>query len=81
VLSGWNGGYGNCVIIDHRNGLWTVYGHFSRLYVSQGQTVYQGQALGIEGTTGNSTGPHLHFEVRVGSNLYNNAVNPLRYLR
>lgn len=69
-------GYGLHVIIIHGNGFATVYGHLNSFAVGDGQTVSQGQTIGYEGSTGNSTGPHLHFEVR----LNNQPVNPLAYL-
>jgi murein DD-endopeptidase MepM/ murein hydrolase activator NlpD len=65
TISGWNGGYGNMVQISHGNGYVTRYGHFSQLAVGCGQPVYQGDLLGYCGTTGWSTGPHLHFEIRL----------------
>ncbi len=74
---GWNGGYGCYIIIDHGNGVNTLYGHNSRLYVSAGESVAQGQTIALMGSTGRSTGPHLHFEVRVGGVRK----NPLQYVR
>lgn len=65
ILAGWNGGYGNCVIIDHGDGIATLYGHQSRLLVNVGDKVSKGDVIGKVGTTGLSTGPHLHFEVRI----------------
>jgi murein DD-endopeptidase MepM/ murein hydrolase activator NlpD len=76
VFAGWNGGYGNCIIIDHGNDYQTVYGHLTTYYPQVGQNVRRGQAIGKMGSTGNSTGSHLHFEVQYGGGL----VNPLRYL-
>ncbi len=78
IVAGWpdNSGYGNRVMIDHGNGYVTLYGHMSKIYVVAGQTVKRGDQLGTEGSTGRSTGPHLHFEIRRP-----NAVNPLDYLR
>jgi murein DD-endopeptidase MepM/ murein hydrolase activator NlpD len=65
VESGWsNEGYGNYIVIDHRNGFQTLYGHLSRLFVNAGESVGKGALIGLMGTTGNSTGPHLHFEIR-----------------
>lgn len=74
--------YGEYVTIDHQNGLYTAYCHMypNSRKVSTGQTVQQGQILGLLGTTGNSSGPHLHFEVRSGRNSSSSAVNPLPYL-
>lgn len=68
---GCNGGYGNYVMIDHGNGKVTVYGHFTNVIVSTGQTVKKGQTIGYVGSTGNSTGPHLHFECRYNGVKYN----------
>jgi murein DD-endopeptidase MepM/ murein hydrolase activator NlpD len=76
ILAGYNGGYGNCVVIDHGGGLSTLYGHMSNVDASEGQSVDAGDYLGDVGSTGNSTGPHLHFETRVGGD----AENPMRYL-
>ncbi len=70
-------GYGNLVIIDHGNGWQTAYGHLSQINVVCGGAIYQGQVLGLAGSTGNSTGPHLHFEMR--SDQYGR-VNPWLYL-
>jgi len=66
--SGWNGGYGKYIKIQHPNGVVTLYGHASALLVSQGQSVSQGQLIAYMGTTGRSTGCHLHFEVRGATN-------------
>ena len=75
-LAAWDAGYGNCIKIDHGNSVETVYGHSSKLLVSAGQHVEAGQLIGLIGSTGDSTGPHLHFEVNVsGQHL-----DPMKYL-
>jgi len=71
VFSGPNDGYGNYVCIDHGGGLSTCYAHQSRIAAGEGQKVSQGEIIGFEGSTGNSTGPHLHFEVRVDGAVQN----------
>lgn len=72
TFSGWsNTGYGWCIKINHGNGVETLYAHSSKLYVSVGQTVAQGEAIGEVGSTGWSTGPHLHLEIRVNGAVYN----------
>lgn len=67
---GWNGGYGNYVVITHANGTQTLYGHMTHAIVTAGQSVKQGQIIGYVGRTGLSTGPHLHFEVRGAANPF-----------
>jgi murein DD-endopeptidase MepM/ murein hydrolase activator NlpD len=64
--SGWNGGYGSYVVLHHDDGSQTLYGHASRVIVSEGQHVVQGQVIAYVGSTGKSTGSHLHFEIRNG---------------
>ncbi|MFN6485042.1 MULTISPECIES: murein hydrolase activator EnvC family protein [unclassified Nostoc] len=76
IFAGWYGGYGRAVIINHGNGMTTLYGHTSELFVSEGQTVERGQAIAAVGSTGFSTGPHLHFEVRRNGT----PVDPANYL-
>ncbi|MCD4838020.1 M23 family metallopeptidase [Neobacillus sedimentimangrovi] len=76
VSAGWSGGYGNKIIIDHKNGFRTLYAHLSSIDVSVGQTVSKGSSIGIMGSTGNSTGTHLHFEVYKNGRL----VDPLNYV-
>jgi len=77
TFAGWQGGYGNFIIINHGNGIVTRYAHCSKLLVQKGQKVSQGQTIGLRGSTGRSTGPHLHFEVMVGGAFR----NPINYLR
>ena len=67
---GWNGGYGNYVVVKHDNGTQTLYGHMNTVGVASGQTVSQGQAIGTLGNSGNSTGPHVHFEIRGARNPF-----------
>jgi len=76
-ISGWQTGYGNTILIRHNDGSKTRYGHFSKLYVSKGETVTRGQTIGAMGSTGWSTGPHLHFEVVIGGVRK----NPLAYIK
>ena len=76
VAAGWYGGYGKCVRIEHSNNLETLYGHLSRITVEVGQEVTAGQKIGEIGSTGHSTGTHLHYEVRKNGK----AVNPMKYL-
>ena len=76
VYSGWMGGYGKVLVIEHHNGQSTLYAHCSTLLVGKGANVSSGQLIAKIGTTGRSTGPHLHFEVRNG----NSPVNPIKYL-
>ncbi|WP_461204283.1 peptidoglycan DD-metalloendopeptidase family protein [Clostridium sp. DL1XJH146] len=76
TYAGWKGGYGYLVIIDHENGYQTYYGHNSSLKVCAGERVYRGQTISLSGNTGNSTGPHLHFEIRKNGT----PVNPLNYI-
>ncbi|WP_298704216.1 murein hydrolase activator EnvC [uncultured Veillonella sp.] len=76
VYSGWMDGYGYAVVVDHGNGMSTLYGHNSDLAVSEGQTVSKGAVIAYAGSTGNSTGPHVHFEVRINGD----PVDPAGYL-
>ena len=76
IYAAWLGGYGNLIVVDHGNGLATAYAHQSRFASGSGQHVSQGQVIGYVGSTGYSTGPHLHFEVRVNGK----PVNPVNYL-
>ncbi|MGH3747624.1 MAG: M23 family metallopeptidase [Micromonosporaceae bacterium] len=77
VLSGWHGGYGKAVVIKHGSSVQTLYGHTSKLLVQEGQQVKTGQPIAEVGSTGDSTGPHLHLEVHE----HHDAVNPVPWLR
>ena len=76
IVAGWMGGYGNLVVVDHGNGVSTAYGHNTSVTVGVGQSVAQGQLIAYSGNTGHSTGPHVHFEVRINGS----PVDPLGYL-
>ncbi|MEU1530061.1 transglycosylase family protein [Streptomyces fagopyri] len=80
VSAGWGGSFGYQVVIRHADGRYTQYGHLSAISVKDGQSVGEGQRIGRSGSTGNSTGPHLHFEVRTGPG-FGTDVDPLAYLR
>jgi murein DD-endopeptidase MepM/ murein hydrolase activator NlpD len=77
ILARYNGGYGYNVMVQHADGVVVVYGHSSKLLVKEGQHVVAGQLLGLTGNTGFSTGPHLHFEIRVGGR----PIEPLAFMR
>ena len=78
IYSGWADGYGYYVILDHRDGFKTAYGHCSALFVNEGDNVLKGQKIAGVGSTGNSTGPHLHFEVKCGD-VYQDPLNYVAY--
>ncbi|MBT2511086.1 transglycosylase family protein [Streptomyces sp. ISL-98] len=80
VSAGWGGAYGYEVVVQHSDGKYSQYAHLSALTVREGQKVGGGQRIGRSGSTGNSTGPHLHFEVRTGPG-YGSDIDPLAYLR
>ena len=75
-FAGWKGSYGNLIIVSHGNGVETWYGHCSKLYAKAGQAVNAGDTIAAVGSTGNSTGPHLHYEIRIN----NKPVNPQKYI-
>jgi len=76
IKASWTGGYGNMIEVDHGNGLTTRYGHLSRIEVTVGDTITRGQLIGYVGSTGRSTGPHLHYELRLGEK----PINPRHFL-
>lgn len=76
TYAGWKSGYGNCIVIDHQNGYETLYGHLSKVVVREGDGVKKGEKIGVMGSTGNSTGVHLHFEIIKNGQQQ----NPLKYL-
>jgi murein DD-endopeptidase MepM/ murein hydrolase activator NlpD len=76
VNSGWSGGYGNIIQIEHGNGIETIYGHNSRILANIGESVRKGQVIAYSGNTGRSTGPHLHYEIRVNGT----PVDPMSFL-
>ncbi|MER5198312.1 M23 family metallopeptidase [Streptomyces sp. NPDC002755] len=84
VKAGGNGAgdgpaYGNAIVIKHSNGVYSQYAHLSSIHVKVGQVVKTGQKIGLSGSTGNSSGPHLHFEIRTTAN-YGSAINPVTFL-
>ncbi len=76
IFAAVKGGYGNSIMVDHGGGMVTLYAHQSKFAVSTGESVTSGQIIGFVGSSGVSTGPHLHFEVRINGN----PVNPAKYL-
>ncbi|HEY9437066.1 MAG TPA: M23 family metallopeptidase, partial [Streptomyces sp.] len=80
VEAGWGGAYGNNIVLRMTDGTYTQYGHLSSIGVSVGQSVTSGQRIGRSGATGNTTGPHLHFEART-TPAYGSDMNPVAYLR
>lgn len=80
VEAGWGGAYGNNVVIRMHDGTYTQYAHLASVSVAVGQEVEPGQQIGLSGSTGNSTGPHLHFEART-SGEYGSDIDPVSYLR
>ncbi|MHA5051216.1 M23 family metallopeptidase [Streptomyces sp. SD15] len=80
VTAGWGGAYGNQIVMKMNDGTYTMYGHLSSIAVSVGQTVTPGRQIGLSGATGNTTGPHLHFEARTTAE-YGSDIDPVAYLR
>ncbi|MGD9483952.1 M23 family metallopeptidase [Streptomyces sp. TRM70308] len=80
VTAGWGGAYGNNIVVEHEDGTYTQYGHLSKIGVGVGEEVGKGEEIGKVGSTGNSTGPHLHFEAR-STAAYGSDMDPVSYLR
>lgn len=79
-MNGSKRGYGNYIVIDHGGNVYTLYGHAETVFVNAGDMVKRGQPIMDIGSTGYSTGAHLHFEVRIGGSGYSNKVDPLPYI-
>lgn len=77
AFAGWEGGYGKLVVVNHGNGYSTYYGHMSEIKVPVGKPLHRGDVVGLMGATGNTTGPHVHYEVR----LYGAPIDPIKYMR
>ena len=75
--AGWGNGYGNTILLSHPDGRKTRVGHLSKILVQEGQSVKQGETIGLSGSTGRSTGPHVHFEIYINGTQ----VNPLDYIK
>lgn len=80
IVGGAGAAYGNHVLVDHGDGIWTLYGHLNSVAVSNGQSVAAGDSVGTVGSTGNSSGPHLHFEVRTNGTQFNGFLDPVAWL-
>jgi len=76
IFTGWQGGYGNTIMVHHGSGITTLYGHLKKILVGRGQTISRGDVIGLVGSTGVSTGPHLHYEIRINGKR----VDPMNYL-
>ncbi|MEV6109748.1 M23 family metallopeptidase [Streptomyces sp. NPDC051940] len=79
VEAGWGGAYGNNIVVKHKNGLYSQYAHLSKINVKTGEKIKTSEVIGLSGSTGNSSGPHLHFEIRT-TPYYGSAVNPVNFL-
>ena len=77
IFTGWQGGYGNTIMIHHGSGITTLYGHLEKILIKYGQIISKGDVIGLVGSTGKSTGPHLHYEIRINGER----VDPMNYLQ